>query len=256
MRIGRMRKLILGGMIMMMALGQMGCGMSNQKAEKIILKKLEEKYGEPFVVAAIGESWGAMNSSTIKGNCYPEADSSRRFQVEINRNTEIVYDKYLNEVVGKNEEENIETLVKQVWEDSIVQVSNDTGMAYPKENNKSMTFREFLELYPNDWQQVDIYIKGKVNVNIEEEMNKYVKLVQLFIHKGYIKTHIGIYYLSEQGYERCNKLIEEVYGVSDYIDINYPNDYYCPIGIRINQDGSIEDNKEQWIKNLEKYNRN
>ncbi len=249
-----MRKLILGGMIMMMAIGQTGCGMSNQKAEKIILEKLEQKYGEPFVVAAIGESWGAMNSSTIKGNCYPEADSSRRFQVEINRNTEIVYDKYLNEVVGKNEEESIEALVKQVWEDSIIQVSNDTGMVYPEESNKEMTFKEFLELYPNDWQMVFIYIKGKVNVDIEEELNKYNKLAQLFVDKGYIKTHISINYLSEQGYERCNRLIEEVYSVIYYIDTNYPDDYYCPIGIRINKDGSIKDNKEQWIKNLESYN--
>lgn len=254
MSAGTMRKVILGGMIMMMAIGQAGCGMSNQKAQKIILEKLEEKYGEPFVVAAIGESWGAMNSSTIKGNCYPEADSSRRFQVEINRDTEIVYDKYLNKVVGKNEEENIEALVSQVWEESIIQVTNDTGMVYPEENNKEMTFKEFLESYPSDWQLVHIYIKGKVNVDIEEELNKYDKLAQLFIDKGYIKTHISIDYLSEQGYERCNKLIEEVYGVRYYMNTYYPDDCYCSIGIEINKDGSIEDNKEQWIKNLERYN--
>lgn len=251
---GKMRKLILGGIMMMMLVGQTGCGMSNEKAEKIILEKLEEKYGEPFVVAAIGENWGAMNSSTIKGNCYPEADSSRRFQVEINRDTEIVYDKYLNEVVGKNEEENIETLVKQVWEESIVQVTNDTGMVYPEESNKEMTFKEFLDLYPNDWQMVFIYIKGEVKVDIEEELDKYAKLAQLFIDRGYIKTYVSIDYLSEQGYERCNKLINEVYGVSDYIDTNYPDEYYCPIGIEINKDGSVEDDKEQWIKNLKGYN--
>lgn len=238
--------------ILLGTLGLTGCKSYKEKLEEKIVQALEEKYEEPFVVYAIGGNWagGFPNSSTIDALCYPEADSSLRFVVEIHKETYEVYDKYLNRLVGRNEEPYIQALASKVWANSTVTVTNDTVMTYPEENDKTMRNSEFLSLYSHNSQLVNVFISGEEQVNVEVEIEKIESLMNKLKGAGYESTYVSIIYLQPEYYNQIPEVKKETYDVDEYFDEG--KKIYCRMGAEI-KDGKVVLDKEQYIKNFKKY---
>lgn len=240
-------------MVLVGAVSQTGCKSYTEILEEKILQALEEKYDEPFVVDSIGGNWagGFPNSSTVQALCHPEADSSLRFVVEIQKETYEVYDRYLNKLVGRNEEPYIQKLVSEVWENSTVIITNDTIMTYPTENDKNMRNSEFLKLYPQNTQIIDVFISGEESVDIETEIHKIESLVERIVQQGYLSSHISIVYIEPETYNQISQIRKREHSLYGYF--HEEEKVYCIMGCKIERDGSIELNKEQYKKNLNKY---
>lgn len=252
-----LKRSVLRGVLLVMvlvgAVSQTGCKSYTEILEEKILQALEEKYDESFVVDSIGGNWagGFPNSSTVQALCYPEADSSLRFVVEIQKETYEVYDRYLNKLVGRNEEPYIQKLAFEVWENSTVIVSNDTVMTYPKEADRTMRNSEFLKLYPQTTQMVYVFIKGEEEVDAEVEIEKLTSLTNKLTQEGYRSSYISIRYIEPQTYEQIPQIRKEEYAVNGYVD--EIGKVYCMMGAIIEKDGTINLNKEQYIENLSEY---
>lgn len=256
-KIKSLRQIILkGGVLVIMLMGvlsQIGCQTGIEILEEKIVQALEEKYDEPFIVDSIGGNWagGFPNSSTIQALCHPEADSSLRFVVEINKKTYEVYDRYLNELVGRNEEPYIQELASKVWENSTVIITNDTVMTYPKENDKAMRHSEFLKLYPYATQVVCVFIQGGKEIDTALEIEKFTNLINKIAEKGYRSSLIGIRYIDPITYKQIPEIRKEEYTVNGYVDRK--KKVYCAIGAQIDQEGVIKLDKEQYIENFSVY---
>lgn len=206
------------------------------KEGEMILAALEEKYGETFEMTGIGGRWGSMNSNTVKARCNPTKDKSMMFNVEMNRHTHIVYDKYLNVVVGRNEQETIQKIVDEIWDECRVDIYNDTGIEYPEENNLDMRYEEFLRLYPGNWQLIDIFINSPETINEQEEVKRYKKFFERLKEEKYFKSTVTILYLKEEGYKRYDELINQEYSVESYYSDKEPHNLYCLCGFRVRKE--------------------
>ena len=251
-----------GGIILMAIIGslsQTGCGKpTKEQAEKIIVEKLEKKYDEPFVIDEIGGHYsGLFYSNIVQAICYPEADSTLRFVASMDTETKEVYDFYLNRLVGRNEEPTIKKIADEIWGDSYVTVHNDTRSVYPTEVDRKMTNKEFLELYPENCQVVQIYIKGEESIeNEEDEFQKMKNFSEKLIAIGYKSTYISVIYLKPQIYSRCFMIEQQEYSIRAYLDDNEVGSQYCALGLEINEKGERDDKEreiKQWKENMSNY---
>ncbi|WP_195571377.1 hypothetical protein [Paenibacillus sp. 1001270B_150601_E10] len=152
-----------------------GCESQSNKyvaAAKRIEEALQQKYGEGFVVEKIGGGFGTVNSNTIKSMASPKSDPTIKFQVEITKDLEKVYDKYLNEIVAQSNIKPIEEMARKFWSDAKITITNDTVWTYPTHVDKDITYEEFLKLYPSNSQLISIFVNGVNYFNEIDEMDE------------------------------------------------------------------------------------
>lgn len=204
----------------------LGCGSKGgqyENASARILKALEEKYGEEFELDKIGAGSGTMNDNTIKATVRPKSDPRIVFDVEVTKDLEKVYDKYLNVIVAQSNLAPITDLARQVWSDGRVEISNDTVLTYPTHTDRDMTYEKFLELYPSNWQVIFVfvnasnYIDGNGEMNEDAEIEKYKSFAKLLEANKYVKSGVSIVYLSEQAYGRLDSIQQETVNVEQVL---------------------------------------
>lgn len=235
-----------------------GCGKSrDERAADRILEALQEKYGEEFVLDGIGGSWGTMNNNTLKAIVRPKNDLTIKVPVEITKDLNNVYDKYLNQRIARNEKPKIEELAKRYWPDAKVVVANDTRLTYPEDNDTSITYPEFLKRYPMNIQMIMIYLKGDDyidgNGDIDEktEVDKYLAFGKDLAESKYNSSSITWLFLTPQAYNR----FEEARHSDDTID-NYLDEYEEKTGMPqiVTRVGYHVDAQGQRVETIEKIN--
>ncbi|MCI3920630.1 hypothetical protein MO973_10335 [Paenibacillus sp. TRM 82003] len=252
----RVQRMVLAAMIAIPLLSVFGCASQGQKAEQRILEALETKYGEEFALDAIGGGYGTMNSGTLKAVVHPKRDSSMRFDVEITKDLERVYDNYLNVTLMKRTEGPIQELANQVWEDAKVQVANnDTGLIYPDEADLAMTYAEFVKLYPNNWQLVDVildaerYIEDDGSMNEAQEIDRYSAFAALLADHGYVRSSVSVMYVSSSSYarmaeaERSDRSIVRLFEKEEE-DAGTVH-FLTRVGYRVDLDGEILEDRSE-----------
>lgn len=205
------RKAVLIPMAFLTLLSLFGCGKpKDERAADEILKSMQEKYGEEFVLDGIGGSWGTMNNNTLKAIVRPKDDPTLKVPVEIMKDFSKIYDKYLNQRVARNEEPKIEELARVYWPDAEVVIANDTRLTYPVENDTSMSYPEFLKRYPMNTQLISIYLKGddyiddKGNMDQQAEVDKYLEFGKVLGGQQYVSSMVTWTYLSNDAYGRLD----------------------------------------------------
>lgn len=248
---------VLTLMLLVSMFSFMGCGSESkdEKAAKKILSSLHEKYGEEFVLDGIGGGWGTMNNNTLKAMVYPKKDETIRFPVEITKDLKKVYDKYLNQVVARNEEPHIQEMAKSIWPDSKLIIANDTGLTYPEHSDTRMSYKEFLDIYPMNTQLVKIYLNAdhymdtKGNMNSEVEFEHYHIFANQLAGNQYFNSLISIIYLTPEAYEQ----FEQAKASRDTVDNYYSDEeretgvlsVVTRVGYSLGIDGEVIESKEK-----------
>ncbi|MCL6606446.1 MAG: hypothetical protein K6T94_26610 [Paenibacillus sp.] len=206
-----LRKALLIPMAFLTLLSLFGCGKPrDERAAEEILKSMQEKYGEEFVLDGIGGSWGTMNNNTLKAIVRPKGDPTIKVPMEITKDFSKIYDKYLNQQVARNEEPKIEALAKAYWPDAEVVIANDTRLTYPEENDTSMSYQEFLKRYPMNTQLISIYLKGddyiddQGNMDQQAEVDKYLEFAKVLANHQYASSMVTWAFLTKDAYRRLD----------------------------------------------------
>ncbi|UQZ35419.1 hypothetical protein C2I18_18965 [Paenibacillus sp. PK3_47] len=206
-----MRKAVLIPMAFLTLLSLFGCGKPrDERAADEILKSMQAKYGEEFVLNGIGGSWGTMNNNTLKAIVHPKDDPTLKVPVEIMKDFSKIYDKYLNQRVARNEEPKIQELARAYWPDAEVVIANDTRLTYPEDNDTSMSYTEFLKRYPMNTQLISIYLKGDDYIDGEGTMDqqgeagKYLEFGQKLADQQYVSSMVTWTYLTNDAYGRLD----------------------------------------------------
>lgn len=205
------RKAVLVPMAFLTLLSLFGCGKPrDERAAEEILKSMQEKYGEEFVLDGIGGSWGTMNNNTLKAIVRPKGDPTLKVPVEITKDLKQIYDQYLNQRVARNEEPKIQDLARKYWPDAEVVIANDTRLTYPEDKDTSMSYPEFLKRYPMNTQLISIYLKGEDyidgqgNMDQQAEVDKYLELAKVLADQQYASSMVTWTYLSSDAYGRLD----------------------------------------------------
>ncbi|WP_232243182.1 hypothetical protein [Paenibacillus sp. GSMTC-2017] len=225
------------------------------KASAKILEVLEKKYGEEFEIDKIGGAFGTVNSNTIKATVRPKRDVRIFFEVEITKDLKDVYDKYLNEMVARSNEQPIEELAKQIWPDARVALTNDTVWTYPTHSDTSMAYEEFVKLYPTNWQLTHVYLNvsnymdktGVINEDVE--MKKFKAFARLLVESKNIRSSLSIVYLSEEAYKRFDEIKSTTFDIGDVYwgedEEQNKNNYITIVGYKILETGAIKQSDEE-----------
>lgn len=241
--------------ILISLLSLFGCQSRDQKAEKKILEALQEKYGEEFVLDGIGGGYGTMNSNTLKGVVYLKRDPSIRVSVEITKDFQNVYDDYLNEVVARASLQPIEDMAKSIWPDARVTITNDTGMTYPEHTDVSMSYEEFLKLYPMNLQLISVflnvesYIDQEGNMDQEAEVAKYLAFGELLKENKYLRSSVSIIYLNPEAYSRFDKALESSLSVTRFFHKEEQEqsklNFVTRVGFTLLEDGLVHETTDE-----------
>ena len=230
-----------------------GGSVDKVKQQQCIKDQLEKKYGEAFELISIDSRTDVMNPGTILAICYPVQDKTIKFTARLDVETGELRDKYLCELVGRNEEPMITEYVKTLWEACKVYVYNDTGIVSPTETNREMRHKEFLKLYPGSWQKVIIYIQGPSSgseIDQEKEIEKYKLLATWLADNEYFKTSVSIFYLMPKAYEIYDEVRDKEYYAAAYYRENKEESIYANIGVRVNADGTLDESDEDFKENF------
>ncbi|MCL6606445.1 MAG: hypothetical protein K6T94_26605 [Paenibacillus sp.] len=250
------RRAVLISMAFLMLLSLFGCGKPrDERAAEEILKSMQEKYGEEFVLEGIGGSWGTMNNNTLKAIVRPKGDPTIKVPVEITKDLKQIYDQYLNQRVARNEEPKIQDLARKYWPDARIDIANDTRLTYPVENDTSMPYAEFLKLYPMNTQLVTIYLNGsnymdeQGRMNQEDELDKYLKFAEILTEHGYLSSTVTWVFLTPEGYQRLDKARASSSSVNVYfLDIEKETGEFfiaTMVGYTLNAEGQIKETREE-----------
>lgn len=238
-----------------------GCS-TDQKAEKKILEALEEKYGEAFVLEAIGGGYGTMNDNTLKAVVRPERDRSIRVVVEITKDLKQVSDDYLNVMVGRRSLNQLEPVARKTWSDARLEVSNDTGFVYPDHRDLSMSYEEFLRLYPMNEMLIDVYVNAdhyldaSGKMNLDEEYGRYLDFGKQLSSAGFVRSMVTINYLSKDAYNKFDEANRsEVNPTNFFRELEKNELVYVTInGLRIAEDGQITTTREEIFETFDIWN--
>ena len=90
----------------------------NDRIKEEVKTYLEEKYNEPFDIVALDGRSDITRKNTVLLECHNKMEEPLKFTTRYNLETGEMYDKYLNEVVGRNEEPKIREYIHTLWENA------------------------------------------------------------------------------------------------------------------------------------------
>lgn len=251
-------------MILLPLIALFGCEPQENKYEDAanrIEEALQQKYGEEFVVEKIGGGFGTVNTNTIKSMASPKSDPSIKFQVEITKDLEKVYDKYLNEIVAQSNVKPIEKMARKFWSDAKVTITNDTVWTYPTHVDRNMTYEEFLKLYPSNWQLITVmldgskYLNDENRINVEEELSNYLEFSDLLIRGKFLKSYVSIDYLTHDAYQRIDNIYHSNQDASSVLsketDEGERSNFLARNGYEITASGEIKESNDELIETFD-----
>lgn len=255
-------------MILLPLITLFGCEPQENKYEDAanrIEEALQQKYGEEFVVEKIGGGFGTVNTNTIKSMASPKSDPSINFQVEITKDLEKVYDKYLNELVAQTNVKPIEEMARKFWSDAKVTITNDTVWTYPTHVDRDMTYEEFLKLYPSNTQLISVFVNSENYMNEMNEMDedsellRYQQFAKVLVESGNLKTRFNVKYLSLDAYSRYDELrrrsAEMTYEYKKEEDERSLMNFVVINGTYISENGKLEDSEVDFKETFEYWKR-
>lgn len=250
------RKAVLIPMAFLTLFSLFGCGKPrDERAAEEILKSMQEKYSEEFVLDGIGGSWGTMNNNTLKAIVRPKEDPTLKVPVEITKDFKEMYDLYLNMRVARNEEPKIETLARTYWPDANIEIYNDTKLTYPVENDTSMTYPDFAQRYPMNTQIISVYLDasqyldGQGNMDQQAEVNKYLEFADVLADHHYINSRVSMVYLTPEAHGRFDEFRQSATSVSNSIhdqeqETNVPL-VLTRVGFSMDAEGKLKETRDK-----------
>jgi hypothetical protein len=177
------------------------CSDQDKAAVEKIEQSLKEKYGEEFKVHKIGGGYGTVTTSTLKALVSSKVDPEKKFDVEITKDLDKVWDKYMNVVMSEKIDPAATEMAESVFGQEVWVKSNlsSRGHSFPDANlnDQRMEVKEYLGSQSDVSALVDVFIKSDGKVDIEKEAAKLELLADELIAFGVKNANISVYYIDE-----------------------------------------------------------
>ena len=214
--------------LFILVIGTTGCESKSEKASRIILSTLEDRYNEEFVIDSIGNSWGTSDNSTIKAFAYPVNHKERMFRVTITKDLSKVEDKYMLVLMEDKLNEFTEKAYQTDFEKKIhTYIGSDFG----SEDYEDMTLEEYFEKNSNTGVVIQIFlnIEDEENIDKLKEAKTISEFISTYSSKNYPINNLLIYYMKS---EEFDKIMLDDSKVSDNF-ATYMNDEYSYNSLRV-----------------------
>lgn len=202
------------------------CGTNNKTAEQEILKSLNQKYGEEFVVVAIGGGYGTITNNTLKVECYPKNNPNKVFEAEITKDMKTVWDGYMNEIMGDKLNKEFKDLATPIFGEVTIKSHLMMPMAFPEVKDKDMSLKDYYKTYPSMGTVIRVFVKSDKDIDMKIEAEKISEMGNSFINAGYKRSSITIFYVKASSYVTLE---------ADYYKADNIFDYYKSIEIIYNK---------------------
>ena len=188
-------------------------------AEKIE-KFLEEKYGEEFVVYAIGGGYGTLTTNTLKADVYAKSRPDKMFDVEITKDLETIWDKYMNVLMEEKLDKVVTEMAKPIFGEEIyVRTAYSLGgLVFPdiELNDRDMDPIEYSKHKKKAIEVIDLFIKTEKNIVKFEEAEKIVDFAELLNNKGLQNVDITFFYIKPSEFENLDNELESIDNEIEY----------------------------------------
>lgn len=210
----KMQKVVLIFMGIFSMILASACGDQDKEAVEKIEQALKEKYGEEFTVEKIGGGYGTVTTNTLKAIVSPEAAPEKEFDVEITKDLDKVFDRYMNVIMSEKLDvvatEMAHPIVGQeIWVKTNI---SSRGISFPDSdlNNKNMDIKQYLESQSKVAALINVFIKSDGNIDLQKEAERLSLYADELIEYGTKNANISVYYIDQEMFGR----IENEYQVN------------------------------------------
>ena len=209
----KIKNLLLVGLIIGAIFSLTGCskGYSINDMKKYAEKKLEEKYGEEFVIKDVFDIW---RNGSFSIRAYPVNNPSLIFEGGYNvsvKYSPYEYDCYIETIIGSQYEENISEMLEGYDFDCYVYVHVGREDFGEPITDTDITIEEYNELftYDNNDPSFELYLSEQILQKSDEEIYKMLKSIT-----DKYDCSLGMYIVTEYDLNRIKRNFDE------YEDIN------------------------------------
>jgi|GEM_PF-1363785 len=194
--------LVIMSMASMLALA--ACGNRDHAAAKKITSYLKTKYNETFVVDAIGGGYGTLTTNTLKAYVYPDGHPDRRFNVEITKDLDKVWDSYMNVLMAEKLDQQATELAqsifqKQVWVKSYI---TNGGLSFPDTdlNDRTLSLTDYIKL-KTTYVVVNVFIDAQAPADPATEAPYIDRMADAGLEMGMSELYVDVYYLKPDSFK-------------------------------------------------------
>ena len=212
------RKLLLMSAALAVPLLLSGC-VNKAKAERLLEKALEERYGEEFVVLdSIVTSANWLNAGPLEAICCPVSDNKLTFQASYSIKRQQFYgDEYAEAIVREEAYAEMEQILSHYYTDFILNANACHSIIQYNEMSKYTKFTNMEDVSISSYEEKygeKMIISFYIGFNTEE-LDNYEEAEPIF--KEYCekfndgRVNFFCYYMNSEDIDKCRKLEETDY---------------------------------------------
>jgi len=207
-------KVVLIIMSIFSLLNTTACINKDKAAAGKIEKFLEEKYGEEFVVYAIGGGYGTLTTNTLKADVYAKSRPDKMFDVEITKDLETIWDKYMNVLMEEKLDKVVTEMAKPIFGEELYvkTIIVSGGLSFPDIdlNDRNMDPIEYTALKSNTSEIIEIYVKTELEIDKKLEVNNIDRLADRYIKSGMRNVILNVFYIKSDYYKELPEILDTI----------------------------------------------
>lgn len=248
----KMQKVVLIFMGIFSMILASACGDQDKEAVEKIEQSLKEKYGEEFTVEKIGGGYGTVTTNTLKAIVSPKAAPEKEFDVEITKDLEKVWDKYMNVIMTEKLDIKAKKLASDVFDDEVIVKSSlsSKGLAFPDDvmKDKTIDVVDYIKQQTDLAAVLEVIIKKDSAIDSKEEAERVASFAKKLEEIGTKSAYIDVYYVDEaQFVEHLEKDYKHTSEIVDYFADSAPS--YTNLWVEI-KDSNQKQSVEEIVSNM------
>ncbi|MCA1030225.1 hypothetical protein LCL95_04130 [Bacillus timonensis] len=192
-------KVVLISMSVFSGLLMAACADKDKVTVEKIENFLQEKYGEEFVVDRIGGGYGTLTTNTVKAIVYPKESPYKKFNVEITKDTETIWDSYLNIIKGEEVDHTLNPVARKIFEGDL---TLKTYLHSPPGFNSNSDSTEMLNIPLEDYlsTKIDVsiyvFVKSDGKEDVKNQADKMISFANRCLSFGIKEAYVRFFYLT------------------------------------------------------------
>jgi hypothetical protein len=224
----KMQKVVLIFMGIFSMILASACGDQDKEAVEKIEQSLKEKYGEEFTVEKIGGGYGTVTTNTLKAIVSPKSAPEKDFDVEITKDLDKVWDKYMNVIMTEKLDMKARELASGVFGDQLIVKSSlsSKGLAFPDDemNDKTIDVVDYLKQQTDLAAVVEVIIKRNTAIDSKEEAERVASFANKLEEIGTKSAYVDVYYVGEEQFvEHLKRDYKHTSEIVDYFADSAPS---------------------------------
>ncbi|MEI7024797.1 hypothetical protein [Paenibacillus sp. y28] len=205
------------GIMLLLSLVLLGaCAPQNRRAAERIEAYLQSKYGEPFIVEAIGGGFGSMTTNTLKAEVHLKASPDKRFKAEITKDFEIVWDSYMNVIMAEKLDRTVTEMAEPLFGQKVwVKSFFDSGaLSYPamELNDMNISLRDYRYYSA----VMKIFVQSDPPFDADVQARRLDALVKGLVEQGMKRALISTLFIYPEQFDRLQTTLAEEENIYTY----------------------------------------